>query len=81
MRVQGLGAFVARGALRRGLPMALGVIVVLELLEGGSFDRARLLTTAFLGRVAWVAVVFLVAGAVASFARWKSLEALYADRG
>lgn len=76
---QGLGRFMAFGALRRGIPMALMVLLALELFEGGSFDRARLLSAAFVERVFFVFGVFLAGGALSAFARWKSFEALYGD--
>lgn len=77
IREQGLQRFVALGALRRGIPMSLAVILGLELMEGGSFTRHRLMTPEFLERVAMVFVIFLLGGALSSFARWKSHEALY----
>jgi hypothetical protein len=69
--------FLVIGALRRAIPMAIAVVVLLELLEGGAFTRERLESAAFLGRVALVLVVFLTTGAISTFARWKSHEALY----
>jgi hypothetical protein len=79
MRTQGLPRVVLLGALRRGVPMAIVVTLLLELIEGGTLDRARLLAPAFLERAALVLVVFLLGGALSSFARWKSFEALFGD--
>jgi len=76
---QGLGRFMAFGALRRGIPMAVMVLLGLELFEGSSFDRARLLSGAFVERVFFVFAVFLTGGALSAFARWKSYEALYGE--
>jgi hypothetical protein len=76
---QGLGRFMAIGALRRGIPMSVMVLLLLELFEGGSFDRARMLSGAFAERVLLVFAVFLAGGALSAFARWKSYEALYGD--
>lgn len=79
IKARGLQRFVVIGALRRGIPMTIGVVVLLELLEGGTFTRERLESAAFLGRVALVLGVFLTTGAISTFARWKSHEALYGD--
>lgn len=77
VKAAGLPRFVVLGALRRAIPISIAVIVLLEIFEGGSFTRERLASAAFLGRVALVFGVFLAGGAISSFARWKSHEALY----
>lgn len=79
IKAGGLPRFLAIGAVRRAIPMTIGVIVLLELFEGGTFTRERLESAAFLGRVALVLGVFLTSGAISTFARWKSHEALYGD--
>jgi hypothetical protein len=80
-KIQALGMqrFVLTGAVRRAIPMALFALVLLELLEGGSFDRARLASAAFLERVLFVLVVFLIGGAISSYARWRTYQSLYGD--
>ena len=75
----GLGRFVVTGALRRGIPMSLAVLVLLEVIDGPGFSRDRLLSTDFALRVLFVCSVFLVGGAISAFARWKSFQALYDD--
>lgn len=77
IKAGGLPRFVLAGALRRAVPMTIVVLVLLEIVEGGTFTRERLASAAFLGRFALVFGVFLAGGALSSFARWKSHEALY----
>jgi hypothetical protein len=77
VREQGMQRFVLRGALQRALPMTLITMALLELLEGRSFTRERLLSGDFFERVLFVLAVFLVGGALSTYARWKSLEALF----
>ncbi|RIL05614.1 MAG: hypothetical protein DCC71_09830 [Proteobacteria bacterium] len=77
IRAQGMPRFVLIGALRRGIPMAIAVLVALELMESGTFGRHRLMTPEFLERVLLVFTVFVLGGALSSFARWKSHESLY----
>lgn len=77
IKAGGLPRFVLVGALRRAIPMTIAVIVLLEMFEGGTFTRERITSAAFLGRIALVLGVFLAGGALSSFARWKSHEALY----
>ena len=74
---QGLQRFVLVGALRRGIPMALGVLAILEVMDGPGLSRERLLSPDFVERALLCFAVFLAGGAVASFARWKSYESLY----
>jgi len=79
-RAVGLRSFLVTGALRRGIPMALLVLVLLETVDGPGFSRARLFSVDFAERVLFVFSVFLAGGTLSSFARWKSLESLYGDR-
>ena len=80
-RIQALGLqrFVILGALRRAIPMTLLALALLELFEGGGFTRERLLSAAFLERLMLALTVFLIGGAISSYARWRSFEALYGD--
>ena len=78
-QAMGLRRFVVLGALRRGIPMSVIVITVLELFEGGGFTRERLLSADFFERVLFVFAVFLAGGAISSFARWKAYESLHRD--
>ena len=76
----GLRSYLVMGALRRGIPMALLVLALLETVDGPGFSRARLLSADFAERVLFIFSVFLAGGAVSAFARWKSFESLYGDR-
>jgi hypothetical protein len=77
---QGMQRFLVIGALRRALPMTGIALVLLEVFEPGSFTRERLVSSAFLGRVLFALTLFLIGGAISSYARWKSFQALYGDR-
>jgi hypothetical protein len=76
---QGMQRFILAGAVRRGVPMALIVLALLEVMEGGSFTRERLVSADFAERVLFVFAVFLAGGAISAWARWKSFESLYGD--
>jgi hypothetical protein len=78
-KAQGLQRFLVTSALRRGIPMAIAVLLLLEVLEGADFSRARFLSADFAERVLFVLAVFLAGGAISAFARWKSFESLYED--
>jgi hypothetical protein len=82
-RMQQLGfrRFVLRGALRHGIPMAIVVVLLIELISGTTLSRERLASAEFLGRALLCLVVFSASGAVSSFARWKSAESLFGRGG
>jgi len=77
MQQLGLPGFVLRGALRHGIPMAIVVVVLIEVVTGGTFSRERLTSAEFLGRALLCLVVFSASGAISSFARWKAAESLF----
>ena len=77
MQQLGLPAFVARGALRHGIPMAIVIVLLIEVVTGGTFSRERLTSAEFLGRALLCLVVFSASGAISSFARWKAAESLF----
>jgi len=78
-RERGLRRYLVIGALRRGIPMALMTLALLELFEGDGFTRDRLLSADFAERVVLVLAVFLAGGALSAYARWKASESLYDD--
>ena len=80
IRARGLRRFVVIGALRRGIPMAIGVVLLLEILQGNTLTRERLTSPEFAERVLVCLLVFVAGGALSAFARWKSHEALFGDR-
>ena len=79
IRALGLRRFVALGALRNGLLMTLVVTFLLELFEGTTLTRDRLGSREFLLRTGLCLLVFSLSGAVSSYARWRSREALFGE--
>ena len=78
-RAGGLARFLlVRGLLWRGLPMALAVVLLLDLLQvaprgGGWCDPA------FLARFAAAAVLFSLGGMLSAYARWHALDARFGE--
>ena len=81
MQQLGLPHFVLRGALRHGIPMAIGVLLLIEVISGGNFSRERITSAEFLGRALLCLAVFTASGAISSFARWKAAESLFGKAG
>jgi hypothetical protein len=78
IREQGLPRYLlVRGALLRGIPMAIALILLLEVLQGRSIDRELLLDRAFEWRLWGAAALFSLGGAFSAFARWRSLDAIF----
>lgn len=78
-RMQQLGfrRFVLRGALRHGIPMAVVVVLLLEVVSGTTLSRERVTSGEFVFRVLLCLGVFSASGAISSVARWKSAESLF----
>ncbi len=78
-RIQALGLqrFMAMSALRNGLFMTVVVTFLLELFAGTTLTRERLTSREFLLRTGLCLLVFGLSGAVSSYARWRSHEALF----
>jgi hypothetical protein len=72
-----LGRYVAMGALRHGLFMTVIVTLLLELVAGTTLDAERLLSRGFLLRTGLCLLVFGASGAISSYARWRSRQALF----
>ena len=81
-RMQQLGFrhFVLRGALRHGIPMAVVVVLLLEVVSGTTLSRERATSGEFVFRVLLCLAVFSASGAISSVARWKSAESLFGKR-
>jgi hypothetical protein len=81
MRARGLPRqLVVRGVLLRGIPMAVAVVLLLELLrEGDGGLGARLRDPAFLVRFVVATALFSLGGIVSSYARWRALERRFGD--
>jgi len=81
IRRQGLTRYLlVRGVLVRGIPMAVAIILALELFRGRSIDRELLLDKAFEWRLWVAAALFSLGGVISSFARWKLLDASFGTR-
>jgi hypothetical protein len=80
MQQMGRQQYVLRGALRHGIPMAIGVALLIEVISGGTLSRERITSPEFLERLLLCLVVFSASGAISSFARWKSAESLFGNR-
>ena len=78
-RIQALGLprFMAIGALRNGLFMTVVVTFLLELFAGTTLTRERLASHEFLLRTGLCLLLFGLSGALSSYARWRSHEALF----
>ena len=73
----GMGRFVAMGAVRHGLFMTVVVTLLLELFLGNTLNRERLTSPDFLLRTGLCLLVFGASGAISSYARWRSRQALF----
>ncbi len=80
-RIQSLGLprYMARGALRNGLLMTIVVTFLLELFGGTTLTRDRITSADFLLRTGLCLAVFGLSGALSSYARWRSHEALFGN--
>jgi hypothetical protein len=73
----GLRRYMATAALRHGLFMTVVVTFLLELFAGTTLTRERVTSSEFLLRTGLCLLVFGASGAVSSYARWRSSEALF----
>jgi hypothetical protein len=77
IRERGLPRYLLWRGILRGIPMAVCLILLLELLQGRSIDRELLLDRAFEWRLWSAALLFSLGGALSAFARWRSLDAVF----
>lgn len=73
IRRTGVWVYAIRRGLLRGIPMGLGIILLLELLQGHPLD-GMLRDRALLGRLALAVVLFSIGGVVSTYARWRALD-------
>jgi hypothetical protein len=73
IRRTGVWPHAIRRGLLRGIPMGLGIILLLELLQGHPLD-GMLRDGALLGRLALAVVLFSIGGVVSTYARWRALD-------
>lgn len=73
-RRAGLARFLLHhGALRRGLPMALVAVLLIQAAEGG-LDPGGLATPRVALRFLLAWAVFALGGALSAYAHWRALE-------
>jgi hypothetical protein len=70
----GVWPYALRRGLLRGVPMGLGIILVLELLQGRPLDAALLRDGGLLARFALAVVLFSLGGMISAYARWRALD-------
>lgn len=73
IRRTGVWPHAIRRGLLRGIPMGLGIILLLELLQGHPLD-GMLRDGALLARLALAVVLFSIGGVVSTYARWRALD-------
>jgi NhaP-type Na+/H+ or K+/H+ antiporter len=81
IRRRGLARYLLARALLRGIPMAIALMLLLEVLQGRPIDRELLLDRAFEARLWIAAALFAAGGALSGYARWRSLDAIFGDSG
>lgn len=64
---------VGRGLLR-GVPMGIGIILLLELLQGRPLELGSLRDPALLGRSVLAVLLFSLGGMISAYARWRALD-------
>ena len=74
LRNGGLWPFAIRRGLMRGIPMGLGIILLLEVLQGRELGFSSLRDPAMLGRFVVAVLLFSVAGVVSAYGRWRALD-------
>ena len=70
----GLWPYAIRRGLLRGVPMGLGIILRLELLQGRPLDASLLRDAGLLARFALAVVLFSLGGMLSAYARWRALD-------
>ena len=81
VRAQGMQRFLLVGALRRGIPMGIITLALIEAFEPSGLTRERLASPEFAKNVLFVFAVFLAGGALSAYGRWKGYESLYGGDG
>ncbi len=81
MQLLGKQQYMLRAALRHGVPMTIGVVLLIEFLTGGTLTRERVTSADFLGRTLLALAIFSASGAITAYARWRAAESLFGKRG
>ncbi len=74
LRSGGLWPFAIRRGLLRGIPMGLGIILLLELLRGRDVGFGTFRDPAMLGRFVVAVLLFSVGGMLSAYGRWRALD-------
>jgi hypothetical protein len=77
LRRGGLWPFAIRRGLLRGIPMGLGIILLLELLQGREIGSSTLRDPGVLGRFVVAVLLFSLAGVLSAYGRWRALDLRY----
>lgn len=81
IRAQGVGRFALVRGLRRGIPMGLVLIFLLEVLQGRTPGPEWLRDPGLLARFALALLLFSLGGMVSAYARWRALDARFGAAG
>jgi len=77
LRSGGLWPFAIRRGLLRGIPIGLGLILLLELLQGRPLGFGTLRDPAMLGRFLVAVLLFSIGGMLSAYGRWRALDLRY----
>jgi len=80
IRSTGVWPHAVRRGLLRGVPMAIGIILLLEVVQGHPLDATLLRDPAVLGRLALAVLLFSLGGIVSTYARWRALDLRFGAR-
>ena len=79
LRRHGVWPYALRRGLLRGLPMGLGIILLLELFQGKELGFSMLRDPATLGRFVVAVLLFSVGGIIQAYGRWRALDLRYGE--
>lgn len=70
----GVWPYAIRRGLLRGIPMGLGIILLLELIQGRPLDASLLRDGGLLARFVLAVALFSLGGVFSGYARWRALD-------
>lgn len=79
IRRGGVWPYAIRRGLLRGVPMGLGIVLLLEILQGRPLDAGLLREPALLGRFVLAVVLFSLGGMISTYARWRALDLRFGE--
>lgn len=74
IRRGGVWPFAIRRGLLRGIPMGLGIILLLQVLQGQGLSFEMLRDPGVLGRFVVAVLLFSVGGMLSAYGRWRALD-------